>query len=58
MLFSRMLIPSVLDILTGICASFAMTLAPPSLLEVLTCTSIIFNPIWAFLLMNKKYTIS
>ncbi|KAA6321340.1 MAG: Solute carrier family 35 member, partial [Streblomastix strix] len=57
MLFIRMLLPAILDICTGISASFAMTLAPPSLLEVLTCSGIIFNPIWGFICMRRIFTV-
>ncbi|KAA6388729.1 MAG: hypothetical protein EZS28_015743 [Streblomastix strix] len=53
----RMLLPAILDICTGISASFAMTLAPPSLLEVMTCSGIIFNPIWGFICMRRIFTV-
>ncbi|KAA6355031.1 MAG: hypothetical protein EZS28_049442, partial [Streblomastix strix] len=53
----KMLNISELGSLIAFGASFAMTLAPPSLLEVLMCYRIIFNPIWEFICMIRTFTV-
>ncbi|KAH7826789.1 putative transmembrane protein C2orf18 [Monocercomonoides exilis] len=51
----RMLIPAILDLCCSISASFAILLAPPSLMEVLTCSIIIFSPFWNILFLKRRY---
>ncbi|KAK2964243.1 putative Solute carrier family 35 member F6 [Blattamonas nauphoetae] len=56
MLIIRMIVPSILDLGTGIMASFAMVYAAPSLMEVMTCTIILFTPIWGCLFLKKRFS--
>jgi hypothetical protein len=58
MLFLRVFIPAFLYLCCAICGSFAVaTLSPASLMECLSTTVIIFQPIWQIIFLKKSFTI-
>lgn len=58
MMIIRLLLPSVFYVACATCAAFAVAFGSPSLMECLATSSVIFQPIWQFLLLRKKLNCS
>lgn len=58
MMIVRLLLPSLFYVACATCAAFAVAFGSTSLMECLTASSVIFQPIWQFLLLRKRLNCS